>query len=80
LFTALSEVVRAINRGHARGEKSFNIKVRSILCTLVGKNKASDILKLCELFQNERVVGIDMASAADSSEQSKCHSTFSIVI
>jgi adenosine deaminase len=72
LFPALSEVVQAVNRGLARGEKSFNIKVRSILCTLVGQNQAPDILKLCELFQNEGVIGIDMAASADSSEPSKC--------
>jgi len=66
--------VRAVNSGYARGEQSFNIKVRSILCTLVGQNQALDILQLSQLFQNEGVVGIDMASPADdSSEYSKCH-------
>ena len=65
--------MRAVNRGHARGEQSFNIKVRSILCTLVGKNQALDVLRLSQIFQNEGVVGIDMASPADSSDYSKCH-------
>jgi len=64
-IAALSDVVRAINRGHARGEQSFNIKVRSILCTLVGLNQASDVLELSQIFQNEGVVGIDMASPAE---------------
>ena len=74
MFPALSDVVRAINRGHARGEQSFNIKVRSILCTLVGLNQASDVLELSQIFQNEGVVGIDMASPAeDIGEYSKCH-------
>jgi len=73
LFPALSEVVRAVNRGHARGEASFNIKVRSILCTLVGLNQALDVLNLSQMFQNDGVVGIDMASPADSSEHSECH-------
>jgi Adenosine/AMP deaminase. len=72
LFPALSEVVRAVNRGHARGETEFNIKVRSILCALVGQNQAPDILSLSQIFQNEGVVGIDMASSADSIEDSKC--------
>jgi adenosine deaminase len=73
LFPALSEVVQAVNRGHARGEQSFNIKVRSILCALVGQNQASDVLTLSQIFQNEGVVGIDMASPAASSEYGKCH-------
>lgn len=81
MFPALSDVVRAVNRGHARGEQSFNIKVRSILCTLVGQNQALDILELSQIFQNEGVVGIDMASPAyDSSQFGKCHLTFSIFI
>ncbi|GFG34195.1 hypothetical protein Cfor_08172 [Coptotermes formosanus] len=61
---ALSEVVRAVNRGFARGEESFHIKVRSILCTLVGTNQALDVVELSQIFQNEGVVGIDMASQA----------------
>jgi len=65
---ALSEIVQAVNRGYARGEQNFNIKVRSILCTLVGKNQARDILTLSQNFQNEGVVAIDMASSADSEE------------
>lgn len=65
---ALSEVVRAVNRGLARGKTSFNIKVRSILCTLVGQKQAPDVLRLSQIFQNEGVVGIDMASPAYSSE------------
>jgi len=68
-IAALSDVVRAVNRGHARGEQSFNIKVRSILCTLVGQNQALDILELSQIFQNEGVVGIDMASPAYDSSQ-----------
>lgn len=72
MFPALSEVVRAVNRGYARGEQNFNIKVRSILCTLVGKNQAHDILRLSQIFQNEGVVAIDMASSADSKEHGKC--------
>lgn len=63
-INALCEVVRAVNRGHARGEESFHIKVRSILCTLVGANQASDVLELSQIFQNEGVVGIDMAAQA----------------
>jgi len=64
-ITALSDVVRAVNLGFARGEKSFNIKVRSILCALVGENQAPEVLELSQIFQNEGVVGIDMASPAD---------------
>lgn len=74
MFPALSEVVRAVNRGFARGEESFHIKVRSILCTLVGTNQALDVVELSQIFQNEGVVGIDMASQAtrDPGEHGKC--------
>jgi adenosine deaminase len=73
LFSALSEVVKAINRGLARGEAAFHIKARSILCTLVGTNKALEVLTLCENFQNYGVVAIDMASpcTVDTNEHSK---------
>ncbi|KAJ4427171.1 hypothetical protein ANN_24787, partial [Periplaneta americana] len=61
---AVSKVIQAVNRGHARGEAEFHIKVRSILCTLVGTNKALEVLQLCQKFRNEGVVGIDMAAPA----------------
>jgi hypothetical protein len=75
LFSALTEVVRAVNRGYTRGEAAFNIKVRSILCTIVGTNKALEVLGLCQNFQNEGVVAIDMASPStfDPKERSKFH-------
>lgn len=59
---ALSEIVKAVNRGFARGKAAFHIKVQSILCTLVGTNKALEVLQLCENFRNDGVVAIDMAS------------------
>lgn len=75
MFSALSEVVRAVNRGHTRGEAAFHVKVRSILCMLVGMNTALEILQLCKNFQNEGVVAIDMASPCtyDPKERSKFH-------
>jgi adenosine deaminase len=74
LFSALSHVVKAVNRGFDRGAATFHIKCRSILCTLVGTNKALEVLKLCENFQNDGVVAIDMASPStvDTKEYSKC--------
>ncbi|KDR18263.1 adenosine deaminase-like isoform X2 [Zootermopsis nevadensis] len=63
---ALSEVVRAVNRGHARGEAAFHVKVKSILCTLVGTNTGLEVVQLCENFKNEGVLGIDMASPPKS--------------
>jgi adenosine deaminase len=74
LFSALSEVVKAVNRGFARGAAAFHIKCRSILCTLVGTNKALEVLQLCENFKNDGVVAIDMAapSTFDTKEHSKC--------
>ena len=65
-FAALSDVIKAVNRGFAKGESQFNIKVRSILCTLVGMNKAKEVLELCEKFQNDGVVALDMAAMATS--------------
>ncbi|PSN57375.1 Adenosine deaminase [Blattella germanica] len=61
---ALSQIVRAINQGFARGEAKFNIKVKSILCTLVGMTDAGEVLQLCDNFRNEGVVAMDMAATA----------------
>lgn len=75
MFPALSEVVKAVNRGIAGGEEAFHIKVRSILCAIVGKNTALEVVELCRLFKNKGVVGLDMASPAtsDPSQYGKCH-------
>lgn len=56
----LSEVVREVNSGNDSGEKSFNIKVRSILWKMVGKKKDIDIMEISKIFKNEGVVGIEM--------------------
>ncbi|XP_063222381.1 adenosine deaminase-like isoform X2 [Bacillus rossius redtenbacheri] len=63
-FEALCEVVRAVDRGFARGENDHRVKARHVLCTLVGADMARDVLKLCEHFRGEGVVGIDMAALA----------------
>lgn len=60
-FEALREVVSAINRGFAHGYKKYGVKVRSILCSVDGTNDIRDIFNLCRIFQDEHVVGIDMA-------------------
>jgi adenosine deaminase len=74
LFSALSEVVKAVNRGFARGKAAFHIKIQSILCTLVGTNKALEVLQLCENFRNDGVVAIDMAAlcTTDTTKHGKC--------
>lgn len=56
------EVVRSVNRGLRRGEKQFNIKARIILCCLLPlPNLNEEVLNLCVEFQNDGVVGIDIA-------------------
>ncbi|GIY70429.1 adenosine deaminase [Caerostris darwini] len=56
------EVVRCVNRGFVRGSADFNISMRSILCCLRSHPEwSNDVLELCLEFQNDGVVGIDVA-------------------
>lgn len=57
-----SQVVEAVNKGFHRGEKDFNLIVRTILCCIRGKPEWSEkILDLCIQFKGKGVVGIDIA-------------------
>lgn len=56
------QVVETINKGFHKGEKDFNIFVRTILCCIRGRpDWSQDILELCIQFQGKGVVGIDIA-------------------
>eukprot|EP01136_Pigoraptor_vietnamica_P020814 Opistho-1_new@70225 len=56
------DVVRAINRGLERGQRDFDIIVRSLLCCMRHEPAWSmEVAKLCEKFAGEGVVGIDLA-------------------
>lgn len=64
-FEALREVVSAVSRGFACGYEQYGVKVRSILCSLTGTDTISDIFNLCRIFQDEQVVGMDLAGMCD---------------
>ncbi|XP_050039202.1 adenosine deaminase-like isoform X1 [Dermacentor andersoni] len=56
------QVVEAVNCGLSRGECDFQIKARSIICCVLGKDDWSmECLKFCEEYENRGVVGIDIA-------------------
>uniref|UniRef100_A0A131YLF1 adenosine deaminase n=1 Tax=Rhipicephalus appendiculatus TaxID=34631 RepID=A0A131YLF1_RHIAP len=56
------QVVEAVNCGLRRGQCDFQIKARSIICCVIGKDDWSrECLKFCEEYQNKGVVGIDIA-------------------
>ncbi|XP_066480295.1 adenosine deaminase isoform X2 [Tiliqua scincoides] len=56
------EVVSLVNRGLKAGEKAFNIKARSILCCMRHMpNWSLEVVELCKKYQNDYVVGIDLA-------------------
>lgn len=55
-------VLQAVLRGFTRGEETFGTKVRTILCCIRGKEEWSwDLLRLCEEYKDQGVVGIDVA-------------------
>lgn len=57
-----SLVVQAVNRGLERGQADFQVKARSIICTILNRDDwAMDCVKLCEEFAPGGVVGIDIA-------------------
>lgn len=58
----LGEVIGAVYRGFARGEKDYNIRVRSILCVLAGADTSREILELYLKYSEKGLVGIDLAS------------------
>ncbi|XP_072323607.1 adenosine deaminase-like [Scyliorhinus torazame] len=56
------EVVYLVNQGFWRGQHDFGIKVRSILCCIRHQQEWSpEIVELCKKYQNDGVVGIDLA-------------------
>lgn len=55
-------VVEAVNHGLDRGQTDFNIKARSIICTVMSRDDwAMECVKLCERYACGGVVGIDIA-------------------
>nr|CAD7573941.1 unnamed protein product [Timema californicum] len=65
-YEALCEVIKAVNRGFKRGENDFKVKARQIICALVGANMIRDVIRLCEQFRDEGVVGLDTAAMSTS--------------
>lgn len=63
----LRNVVDAINRGFRKGENDFNIKVRTILCSLIGLDLMAETFKLAEAYRLDGVVGIDTAACCNLS-------------
>jgi len=58
----LKSVIEAVNRGIAKGEKDFNVFVRTILSCRRGKPEwCREILELVTEFKDQGVVGIDMS-------------------
>eukprot|EP01137_Pigoraptor_chileana_P022977 Opistho-2@88553 len=57
-----ADVVRAVNRGFERGQKDFDVKIRSILCCMRHEPAWSmEVAQLAAQFASEGVVGIDLA-------------------
>uniref|UniRef100_A0A5S6QVS4 Adenosine deaminase n=1 Tax=Trichuris muris TaxID=70415 RepID=A0A5S6QVS4_TRIMR len=57
-------VVQCINEGLRKGQRDFGIQVRSLLCCIVGYSDWSEeILRLCNKYKSDGVVGIDQAGA-----------------
>ncbi|XP_005002840.2 adenosine deaminase isoform X1 [Cavia porcellus] len=56
------EVVNLVNQGLQEGEKTFGIKVRSILCCMRHQPEWSpEVVELCKKYRNQTVVAIDIA-------------------
>ncbi|XP_067836733.1 adenosine deaminase-like isoform X2 [Heptranchias perlo] len=56
------EVVKLVNQGFQQGQRDFGIKARSILCCMRHMEAWSpEIVELCKKYQNDGVVGIDLA-------------------
>uniref|UniRef100_A0AC35TZ98 Adenosine deaminase n=1 Tax=Rhabditophanes sp. KR3021 TaxID=114890 RepID=A0AC35TZ98_9BILA len=71
------QIVEAINRGLARGEKEFGVVARSILCCIRGFEKwAPEVLRLVKKYSKDGVVGIDVAgSSGGADEKYSCEVT-----
>lgn len=66
----LDEVIASVYRGFQRGERDFGIKIRTILCTLIGNDTAEEVLKLCQLHRDKGIVAIDTAGlSSDTNKQ-----------
>ncbi|XP_061487403.1 adenosine deaminase isoform X1 [Rhineura floridana] len=66
------EVVSLVNRGLKAGEKTFNIKARSILCCMRHMPSWSpEVVELCKKYRNDSVVAIDLAG--DESINAETH-------
>lgn len=60
--TTAKDVVEAVNRGLDRGQRQFNITVRTILILIRTKPQWSmELLKLAMNYKDQGVVGIDIA-------------------
>ncbi|KAK0146842.1 Adenosine deaminase [Merluccius polli] len=56
------EVVRLVNKGLNEGERTFNIKARSILCCMRHMPSWSmNVVEMCKKYRHEGVVAIDLA-------------------
>ncbi|KAK7085682.1 hypothetical protein SK128_010084 [Halocaridina rubra] len=56
------DILKAVLKGIKRGEEEYGTKVRIILCCIRGCSQwAWDILRLCEEYHDQGVVGIDIA-------------------
>lgn len=63
------DILEAVLRGFAKGEKSFGLTVRTILCCIRGLPHFSrDILRQCEKYRDQGVVGIDVAGDENGPE------------
>ncbi|KAL0275157.1 UNVERIFIED_CONTAM: hypothetical protein PYX00_003107 [Menopon gallinae] len=65
----LGEVIASVHRGFQRGERDFGMKVRTILCTLIGNDTAEEVLKLCQLHNQKGIVGIDTAGLSSDTNK-----------
>uniref|UniRef100_A0A9J2PPI3 Adenosine deaminase n=1 Tax=Ascaris lumbricoides TaxID=6252 RepID=A0A9J2PPI3_ASCLU len=63
-------VVEAVKRGFDRGEATFGVKARSILCCICGYPDWNDeILELASTLASEGVVGIDVAGCSRGADE-----------
>ncbi|KFD48688.1 hypothetical protein M514_10399 [Trichuris suis] len=58
------KVVQCINEGLRKGQRDFGIQVRSLLCCIAGYSDwSNEVLRLCDKYRFDGVVGIDQAGA-----------------
>ncbi|XP_016074864.1 PREDICTED: adenosine deaminase [Miniopterus natalensis] len=66
------EVVQLVNQGLQEGERDFGVKMRSILCCMRHEpNWSPEVVELCKKYQQQTVVGIDLAG--DETIQGSSH-------